>query len=302
MLLWVSGCIVSASLGQMLIQAPQPLHKSLLTDGVATPLVPFSRSPQLKTIASGSHASPQLRHTTPCWARHLSLISGAWCQGMSMRSWSVSWWVPVALVNAPDGQALTQSPQNVHSLCLKFVVGKPPEPGMRMFSGQPDTQSPHRVQSSKKLAWLTDQGGSNMDAVGSYWPLNSDLRPRSISLDMILAIPLSHFYYVNSVKYPLIHVTYWSRILEHYLYDKICSTLSIDWWWKITIDSGQFYSVCKVLWKVGLLLYRYLHGWFKLMKLKLKKSIYIVFENHLNLHTYIWVFGRGCAVLSQKYH
>lgn len=49
-------------------------------------------------------------------------------------------------------QVSTQTPQNVHSPAEKSTTGKPPDPTMRIFSGQTAVQSSHRVQTSTKRA------------------------------------------------------------------------------------------------------------------------------------------------------
>src|SRR6185369_13185841 len=97
-----------ARLGQGATQAPQPVQSALSISGKGLP----PRRGR-KRIARTSQKSPQMRHSTPRRARQASLMM-AWRRhggALSRRTKALGW------------QALTQSPQKVHSARLKSTVG-----------------------------------------------------------------------------------------------------------------------------------------------------------------------------------
>ena len=66
--------------------------------------------------------------------------------------------------NAVGWQAVTQSPQKVHSPSLKSTVGKPPSPCLMMRVGQARAQSPQRVQVVVNSVSGNAHGGRNSAA------------------------------------------------------------------------------------------------------------------------------------------
>lgn len=113
-----------------------------------------------KPIARASHTSPHTRHSTPLRATQRSPISADICQGLC----------PGMRFSAPGTQALTQSPQKLHSPRLNSTTGNPPAPGRRMRVGHADRQSPQRVQRCSNDSSAIAQGGRSCGVEGWIRP------------------------------------------------------------------------------------------------------------------------------------
>lgn len=131
-----------ALLGQGATQAPQPVQASVSMLGLGA--LPMLR---IKRIAAGSQASLQLWHQIPCNVRQVSCRCALICQGAWVRSKSAS------------GQAVAHCWQNVHSLLLKSISGKPPSPLMMICVSHASTHAEQRVHISVNSIFCRVQGG-----------------------------------------------------------------------------------------------------------------------------------------------
>ncbi len=163
--------------GQGAMQAPQPVHFSTSITGIG---LPPKRGE--KRMARAAQKSSQERHSTPRSGKQLAPIR-ALCDQASC---------PSARTKACGWQALTQSPQKVHSPRLKSTVGKPPSPLTIICSGQAPMQSLQRVQTSVNNDSGSAQGG-RISALGRGRPRKKPRRLASTTAyfcSFIFAIPL----------------------------------------------------------------------------------------------------------------
>ncbi len=173
-----------ADTGQGATQAPQPVHCSRSIAGSG---LPPRRG--VKRMARASQKSPQTRHSTPCSGRQV----GAICALIDHTA------VPSARCRASGSQAVTQSPQKVHSPRLKSTVGKPPSPATRICSGQALRQSLQRVQRSVNSASASAHGG-RISAFGRGRPRKKPRRLASTTAylpSFILLMPLRSIWSIS---------------------------------------------------------------------------------------------------------
>lgn len=142
-----------------------------------------------KRMARAAQKSSQARHSTPRSGKQLDPIKALSDQaGCSSARTRASGW-----------QAVTQSPQKVHSPRLKSTVGKPPSPLMIICSGQTRMQSLQRVQTSVNNASGSAQGG-RISALGRGRPRKKPRRLASTTFyfrSFILAIPLRSIWSIS---------------------------------------------------------------------------------------------------------
>ena len=124
-------------------------------------------------MARSGQASRQLEQTTPLRGRQLSATTARAREGTAM-AWRSS---------ARGVQALSHSPQKVHSPRRGSNTGWPAAPRTSTCSGQRSMQAPQAVQASRKSDSASAQGGRS-GGTACARPSNNARRERSGAIDM----------------------------------------------------------------------------------------------------------------------